>query len=121
MTEDTQVEGPGTGTDVVDPSRRRRVTILVTIVCLALVAVMTVAAVLLVGPRRPAEYGDWLPLDRLWDACAEGDAVACDELFVESPVRSEYEEFGTSCGGRFPGTNFACVDLAQMNPEDWGK
>jgi len=39
-------------------------------------------------------------LDALWVACGEGSAGACDDLFVDSPVDSDYEAFGFSCGGR---------------------
>lgn len=98
--------------------RRRRTWVIVAAVCLVVVLVMTIAAALLVGPRRPAEYGDWQPLDRLWDACEAGDGAACDELFVESPMRSDYERFGSSCGDRFPGATLSCVDLMTNRPEE---
>lgn len=39
-------------------------------------------------------YGDDPELDALWDACEGGDAVACDDLYLQSPIGSEYEEFG---------------------------
>lgn len=48
-------------------------------------------------------YGDDPYLDGLWDACAGGDMVACDDLFMESPFGSEYEEFGDTCGGTTSG------------------
>ncbi|MGC5627619.1 hypothetical protein ACPYO6_05155 [Georgenia sp. Z1344] len=101
-----------------DRRRRRRTTAVVAGVCLLLVLVMTVGAALLVGPRSPAEYGDWLPLDRLWDDCAAGDGAACDELFVESPMQSDYERFGSSCGDRFPGATRACVDLMENRQDE---
>ena len=31
--------------------------------------------------------------------CADGDMVACDDLYMESPWGSEAEAFGVSCGG----------------------
>lgn len=43
-------------------------------------------------------YGDDPYLDGLWDACDQGDMVACDDLFNESPLGSDYESFGESCG-----------------------
>ena len=43
-------------------------------------------------------YGDDPRLDALWDACEAGDAVACDDLYWQSPVGSEYEEFGRGNG-----------------------
>ncbi|MFW2513941.1 DUF4190 domain-containing protein [Demequina sp. SO4-13] len=45
-------------------------------------------------------YGDDPALDALWDDCAAGDNTACDDLYSESPLGSEYEEFGDSCGER---------------------
>ena len=47
-----------------------------------------------------ATYGDDPYLDGLWDACDQGDMVACDDLYDESPFGSGYEEFGASCGDR---------------------
>ncbi|MDO5495566.1 MAG: hypothetical protein Q4G64_07630 [bacterium] len=56
------------------------------------------------GPTSPGgDYG--LPadeveyLDGLWDACEAGDMEACDELYMESPLDSHWEEFGNTCGG----------------------
>ena len=45
-------------------------------------------------------YGDDPALDALWDACDEGDVDACDELYWQSPIGSEYEAFGMGCAGR---------------------
>ena len=46
-------------------------------------------------------YGDDPELDALYDDCAGGDAVACDDLYLNSPQGSEYEQFGGTCGDRF--------------------
>ncbi len=43
-------------------------------------------------------YGDDAFLDGLWDACASGDMIACDDLYMESPVDSDYERFADTCG-----------------------
>jgi hypothetical protein len=47
-------------------------------------------------------------LAELRDACSEGDMSACDELFRDSPVDSDDEFFGATCGlrtdGSFPGS-----------------
>jgi hypothetical protein len=51
----------------------------------------------------PYAYGDDPALDAMWDDCAAGDDAACDELYRVSPVGSEYEEFGDSCGGSSEG------------------
>jgi hypothetical protein len=57
-------------------------------------------------------YGDDPALDALWDACEEGDGTACDDLFWQSPVDSEYEAFGNTCGERFSEADapFSCAD-----------
>jgi len=39
-------------------------------------------------------------LDELWVACAGGDGEACDDLYIKSPIDSDYEVFGFTCGGR---------------------
>jgi hypothetical protein len=49
---------------------------------------------------QPMDYGDDRALDRLWDGCEAGDGEACDRLFAQSPVGSEYEQFGLTCGNR---------------------
>jgi hypothetical protein len=55
-------------------------------------------------------YGDDAELDALWDACADGDLGACDDLYLQSPVGSTYEAFGDSCGGRqFESTGAWCA------------
>ena len=45
-------------------------------------------------------YGDDPVLDDLYNQCADGDNQACDDLFWKSPSGSEYEAFGSNCGGR---------------------
>ena len=55
-------------------------------------------------------YGDDAYLDGLWDSCAGGDMQACDDLYVDSAVGSEYEAFGATCGGTTDGSEW-CVDV----------
>jgi len=67
----------------------------------------------LVGEDLPTTggttYGSDAALDALWDSCEAGDMAACDNLFMESPIDSEYETFGDTCGGRQEaGTDFWC-------------
>ncbi|MFW2384021.1 MAG: hypothetical protein ACN4GZ_19875 [Acidimicrobiales bacterium] len=57
----------------------------------------------------PIAYGDDPVLDELWDRCADGDGVACDALWSEAPIGSEYERFGVTCGEREEVLN--CADL----------
>jgi hypothetical protein len=49
------------------------------------------------GPKR---RGEDAALDALWDSCAAGFGQACDELFDQAVMASEYEDFGATCGGR---------------------
>jgi hypothetical protein len=52
-------------------------------------------------------YGDNETLDALWDACEDGDDDACSDLYLQSEIGSEYEQFGATCGGR--DEDFACA------------
>jgi len=61
-------------------------------------------------------YGDDIELDRLWDLCASGDQEACDELFWLSPIDSEYEMFGSTCGLTTEPTTGGCATTF-ANPE----
>jgi hypothetical protein len=36
----------------------------------------------------------------LADQCFDGDFAACDDLFLETPIDSDFEAYGRSCGGR---------------------
>jgi hypothetical protein len=74
-------------------------------------------------------YGDDPGLDDLWDRCNGEDFDACIELFEISPIGSEYETWGGSCGGRveglagcaalYPATDADLVDLAGRCEEGW--
>lgn len=48
----------------------------------------------------PHSLGDDAGLDRLWLECEDGSGAACDVLFEQAPVDSDYERFGLSCGDR---------------------
>ncbi|WP_182353103.1 hypothetical protein [Flaviflexus huanghaiensis] len=58
-------------------------------------------------------YGDDPALDELWDACEAGDFEACDELWWDSPIDSDYEAFAETCGGRTEGSLADCVIRAE--------
>jgi hypothetical protein len=47
-------------------------------------------------PTGQAEFDD------LADDCYQGEMQACDELYNVTPPGSEYEEYGDTCGGRWP-------------------
>jgi len=50
----------------------------------------------------PDQFADDGPdLDALYSACEAGDGAACDDLFTQSEIDSEFETFGATCGGRF--------------------
>lgn len=49
---------------------------------------------------EPCDYGEDPELDRLWDACADGDGTACDRLYYDSGFDTRYEQFGNTCGDR---------------------
>lgn len=51
--------------------------------------------------REGVRRGDDAVLDRLWDGCAAGDGVDCDELYASAEEGSDYAEFGLTCGERY--------------------
>lgn len=61
-------------------------------------------------------YGTDPDLDALWDACESGDGAACDNLYFQSEIDSEYEEFGDTCGHRFDQSPGYCKEA--LNPDD---
>ena len=65
---------------------------------------------------QPFTFGDDLALDQMWTDCEAGVGIACDQLFDESPVGSEYELFGVSCGEREDIAN--CVELDDPDVND---
>lgn len=48
---------------------------------------------------KPEGYGNNPVLDQLYDECEGGDTVACEDLYLESPVGSRYEAFAVEQGG----------------------
>jgi hypothetical protein len=60
----------------------------------------------------PYTYGDDATLDALWDQCAGGAGSACDQLFFDSAVGSEYEAFGNTCGNRLE-LDYDCSSLGE--------
>lgn len=49
-------------------------------------------------------------MDTLHSQCEAGDMGACDDLYQESTIGSDHEEFGLTCGGRTDGT-VSCSDF----------
>ena len=50
-------------------------------------------------------------LDLLAWGCNDGDPYACDALYLLSPVGSDYEAYGATCGGRFEPVDGRCSEL----------
>lgn len=50
----------------------------------------------------PFAFGDDNDLDKLWRECERGIWTSCDDLYLQSPLGSEYEWFGASCGEVVP-------------------
>ncbi len=60
----------------------------------------------------PGDLGPDPVLDGYADACFAGEFQACDDLLYESPPLSEYEEYGSTCGGRVRSYELAtCTEL----------
>lgn len=47
-------------------------------------------------------YGSDPYFDDLWDGCADGNWPDCTTLYLETPIGSGYEWFGSTCGGIDP-------------------
>ena len=63
-------------------------------------------------------YGDDASLDALWDACEAEDWAACDDLYFEAPIGSEYETFGETCGNRADASDGSCVSQFGSDAQD---
>jgi hypothetical protein len=62
-------------------------------------------------PTLPPRGSDVI-LNQLAEKCQAGDMAACDQLYDDSDVGSEYEVYGNSCGGRLSDDNVEyCVDV----------
>jgi len=91
---------------------------LVIAIVVAVVAMGAIVVAVLLANRLPEPTpvvpGDDSALNSLAQSCFDGDMGACDELFRVSPVGSEYESYGNTCGGRVPVADVRqrlCVDI----------
>ncbi len=53
-------------------------------------------------------------LNQIAQNCFDGSMAACDDLYLQSPVDSEYENYGNTCGGRIEEADVRqrlCVDI----------
>jgi hypothetical protein len=63
-------------------------------------------------PVPPGDLGIDPVLDQYAQDCFTGDLQSCDDLFYQSTPFSEYERYGSTCGGRVkPFTVGFCTDL----------
>jgi hypothetical protein len=63
----------------------------------------------------PEGLGDDPALDELAQQCHDGDMQACDDLYLQSDFDSEYEDYGNTCGGRFPDNTDYCVNVVDTS------
>ena len=68
-----------------------------------------ITATLLSGPTGGT-------LDQYAQSCYDGDMDACDTLYNESEVGSDYETYGGTCAGRQPATNSDVVYCTDAFP-----
>ena len=62
------------------------------------------------SPGTSGTYGTDAVLDALWDACVAGDGAACDDLYFQTTIGSDYEDFGHTCGRRYEVSPGSCED-----------
>lgn len=63
------------------------------------------------GAGTEGSYGSDPVLDTLWDLCELGEPDACEDLYWESPIGSEYEHFAMTCGERREASSASCEEL----------
>jgi hypothetical protein len=68
------------------------------------------------GVTEPSRLGDDPDFDLLYLRCQAGSGPACDQLFDEAPLGSEYEQFGATCGDRT--REYRCADVYPELPPD---
>lgn len=67
--------------------------------------------------EEPGDLGDDAALDQFADRCFSGDLEACDDLYLESPLGSDYERYGSTCARRNGETYGGCVELYDSAPD----
>lgn len=112
-----QVPPAGYGYAGTPPAKKSHTALWVILGVVGLLIVLAIVAVVLVVNRVKdviedvGVYGTDSQLDALWDRCANEDWQACDDLFIQSPVDSVYEDFGDTCGNRqASGTGVYCTE-----------
>jgi len=87
----------------------------------AVVGVVAIAGIILavvlvnrLPDPGPVVIGDDAALNQLAQSCFDGDMSACDSLYLQSPLDSEQETYGNTCGGRINESEVDqryCVDI----------
>lgn len=90
--------------------------IIATVVGVLAIAGVILAVVLINNTPGPSAVvqGDDAALNALAQSCFDGEMPACDDLFLQSPVDSDYEAYGNTCGGRIEEADVDqryCVDI----------
>lgn len=65
----------------------------------------------IITPPEPVPADIAAEFAALAQSCFDGDMVACDDLFRQTPAGSVDEAYGDLCGGRVPDTDAFCVDI----------
>lgn len=60
--------------------------------------------------EAPENLGDDSTLDQLADQCYAEDWAACDDLYFDSDIGSDYEDYGSTCAQRTDATYGGCED-----------
>jgi hypothetical protein len=68
------------------------------------------------APLDAAGLGDDEGLNGYAVRCHDGDMQACDDLYNESEIGSDYETYGGTCAGRQPATNSDTVYCTDAFP-----
>lgn len=63
----------------------------------------------------PYGLGDDNDLDELYTGCRDGEFASCDQLWMVSPVGSEYELYGATCGGRVEASQTRAGDCGSLS------
>lgn len=60
---------------------------------------------------------DYDRLSTLWDDCGGGNNASCDTLWIESPIDSDWETYGSTCAERSETPlEGECVDTLDATP-----
>lgn len=113
--------GPAATPPAADRSRPHRLWLWVGL-AVGVVVLAVVGLVIALGspspPITPQTYGDDATLDALWDGCGAGDMAACDTLYFDAPVDTDYEDYGSTCGLTREETFGGCTGEPEVDGEE---